>query len=93
MFIFDIKVLPGSNRMRWEVHHSADILTCYHKNPDDSKAVNTDIINALAQALGINHSKVHLVQGVETRDKRFKIGDGHGTYQDLLQKLGLSKKA
>ncbi len=89
-FVFDVKVLPGSNHMRWELHNT--ILVCHHKNPDDSKAVNTDIINAVAQALGISHSKVHVVQGTEDRHKRFKISEGSSTFQDLLDKMGLSKK-
>jgi len=89
-FVFDVKVVPGSNHIRWELHNT--ILVCHHKNPDDSKTVNTDIINAVAQALGISHSKVHLAQGTEYRHKRFKISEDHYTFQDLVEKMGLGKK-
>jgi uncharacterized protein YggU (UPF0235/DUF167 family) len=91
MFIFDVKVVPGSNHMRWELGHVADSLICHHKNPDDSKKTNTDIIDAIANALGVTHSKVHLVHGVESRDKRFKVSEVNASYQKLLTNLGLSK--
>lgn len=92
MFIFNLTVEPGSNHMRWDVRAGNPelVLVCHHKEPDDSKTVNTDIITSLAQALGINHSKVHIVMGVEARHKRIKISEEKATYQELLKKLGVS---
>ncbi len=93
MFIFDLKVVPGSNHVTWTTQpgDGVTILVCHHKDPDDSKKVNTDIIHAVAAALGINHSRVHIVAGVEDRSKRLKISEVNATYQELLQKLGASK--
>jgi uncharacterized protein YggU (UPF0235/DUF167 family) len=91
MFIFDLTVVPGSNTIKWQAQKGNPqvILVCHHKEPDDSKTVNTDIINIVSQALGINHSKVHIVAGTEDRKKRVKISEVNATYQQLLEKLGV----
>jgi uncharacterized protein YggU (UPF0235/DUF167 family) len=87
-FIVDVKVVEGSNHMRWELHGTS--LVCHHKKPDDSHQVNTDIINAIAFALGVTHGKVHIVHGIEERHKRFKISEVNATHEKLLQGLKLA---
>jgi len=90
---FEVHVEPGSNHTRWELG-KVNRLIVKVKTPDDSHAVNVEIIDAVARALGLNHSKIHLVKGVEDRVKHFKVTEVHSpTFEELLKGLGIQQEA
>lgn len=56
----------------WSIKHNG-CLKVHHKAPE-SRDANEFVLRTLAEAIGMNHSHIHLVHGVESPIKKVKIG-------------------
>jgi uncharacterized protein (TIGR00251 family) len=88
--ILEVKVVPGSSHAKW-VLDKVGRLKCYVKNPAEDHKANDELLKTLAKALGVNLSKVEIVAGVESRNKRIKI-HGDVTFEQVLKALGLEQQ-
>lgn len=87
-FVVEIEVVSEKNHHSWWLDGAGRLKT-YDANPE-SRETDRLIAKTLAEKLGINHSKVTLVQGEEKRVKRFKIG-GNTTLEQLIAALDAKK--
>jgi uncharacterized protein (TIGR00251 family) len=88
--LIEIKAAPQSGRHEWSLD-SAGRLKVHLKNPAEDHKANHEIIKSLAEAVGIPQSKVEIVSGIESRNKKVKIG-ADITFEQLLEKLGLEQQ-
>ena len=87
---FDVKIVEKKNHVRWELDH-ADRLQCHLTHPALSEDANKELIATLAEAIGIPHSKVRIVQGDHDHHKLVKITDHDIVFEDVLKALGIIK--
>lgn len=87
-FVVEVEVVPEHSAHVWWLD-GAGRLKVHHKEPE-SFATNDHIIKDMAQKLGINHSKIVIVHGEESRRKRIKVG-GNVTLEQLIEALGAKK--
>lgn len=83
--IVDVEVVKAKSH-GWKIKHPG-CLEIHHKEPE-SRDANEYIIRTLAEAIGTNHSHIHLVHGVESPMKKIKISKDM-TWEQLVDKLGI----
>lgn len=86
--IVEIEVVKDHNHHGWSIKHNG-CLKIHHKEPE-SRDANEYVVRTLAEALGMNHSHIHLVHGVESPLKKVKIGKDI-TWEQLVEVLGAKK--
>lgn len=89
---FDVKVVEKKGHVRWELDH-ADRLQCHLTYPPLSEDANRELIKVLSESIGIPHSKVRIIHGIENHTKTIKITDHDVTFEDVLKALGIIKSA
>ena len=87
-FIVEVEVVPEKSMHSWWLD-GAGRLKVHHHEPE-SFATNDFLIKDMAAKLHINHSKIALVHGMESRIKRFKVG-GNVTLEQLIEALEAKK--
>lgn len=87
---FDVKIVEKKGQVRWELDH-ADRLQCHLTHPPLSEDANRELITSIAEALGVSHSKVRIVQGNNDHHKLIKITDHDIVFEDVLKALGIIK--
>lgn len=87
---FDVKIVGKKGHVHWELdpHHEGQLL-CYLTHEPLTHDANLEIIEELAEAIGINKSKVRIVHGQERHTKKIKITDHEITFDEVLVDLGL----
>ncbi len=89
---FEVKILGQKRKLHWELD-GAGRVRCYVTHEPLSEDANKELIAAIAEAVGVNKSKVELVHGVEDHTKLFKITDKEINLDGLMRALGLSKSS
>lgn len=87
---FEVKIAGKKQHVRWELDKAGRI-QCYVTYEPLSEDANRELITHIAEALGINKSKVVLVHGVENEKKFFRITDHDIDLEKAMKALGLSK--
>lgn len=87
---FDVKLMGKKGHVHWELdpHHERQLLV-YLQHEPLTHAANEQLITEIAEALGINKSKVRIVHGEEQWTKRIKITDHEIGYDEVLVALGV----
>ena len=84
--IIDIKVVVQSGKQELSMDKSG-ILKCFIKSaPEDGKA-NREVVQVIADFIGVPKKSVEIIQGLTNRKKRLAIQTGL-TYDQFLVKLG-----
>ncbi|HZW60790.1 MAG TPA: DUF167 domain-containing protein [Candidatus Babeliales bacterium] len=85
---FDVHVVGKAGHVKW-ANGKVGRLECYVTHPPLSDAANKELIKHIAEAVGVSHSKVQIIHGIEDQHKKIKISDHHITMDTVLQALGL----
>jgi len=88
--IIEVKAVPRAGRHGWSLDKGGK-LKVHLKSAPEGYAANKELIKSLAEAVRISQSKVEIVAGVESRNKRIKIGTDI-TFDQLLQALGIEQQ-
>ncbi|MFZ5954016.1 MAG: DUF167 domain-containing protein [Candidatus Dependentiae bacterium] len=88
--LIEVKAVPQSGRHEWSLDKAGRIKV-HLKNPAEDHKANSEIIKSLAEIVGIPQSKVEIVAGLASRNKKIKIG-AEITLEQLLQKLGIEQQ-
>lgn len=85
--IIDIKVVPGSGKQGFK-RDKADRIVCYLKSLPERGLANHELITQLSKALKTPQSKIAIVFGLTSRNKRVSI-DTNLPFPDILKLLGI----
>lgn len=88
---FEVKILGKKGHSHWE-YNGGNRLLFYSTYAPLSEDANRELITQLAEAVGINKSKIHLVHGVENELKLFKITDKDIDFDAVLEGLDLVER-
>lgn len=86
--IIYVEVTPEQGYKGWHLLPGNKLKT-YHKEPE-SRDTNEYLIKTLAESLGISHSHITIIKGIETRFKEIKIGQDV-TIEALCEALGVKR--
>jgi uncharacterized protein YggU (UPF0235/DUF167 family) len=86
--IIFVEVTPEHGYKGWHLLPGNKLKT-YHKEPE-SRDANEYLMKTLAETLGISHSHITLIKGVETRFKEIKIGKDV-TFEALCEALQVKR--
>lgn len=86
---FTVKIVGKKGHIHWEVNGGH--LHCYVTSEPLSEDANRELIKYIAESVGVSHSKVRLIHGVEDHTKTFKITDHEITLDDVMQALNIKK--
>lgn len=87
--LIEVKVIPSSGRQAWKLEHGR--LKCYLKSPPEKGKANNELLLLIATILRLPSSKISLVSGATSRNKKIKI-DAAMTFDTLLKALGIEKQ-
>ena len=85
--VINVKVIPRAGRLQWVLDKSGQ-LKCYVKSPPEKNKANKELIQGIAQSLGIPQDLIMIITGKTGRKKRVKI-DVEMTYNMFLDAMGL----
>lgn len=85
--IVQVKVVPSSRRNKY-ILDKAGGLKIYLKNPAERNKANLELIDLLAKELKIASSRIVILSGATSPQKRLKI-DVDMSYEKLLDVLGI----
>jgi len=80
--VFEIRACPGASRRCAGGEHNGALRVQTTAPPEKGKA-NNDILEILAEALGIRRSRLDIVSGRTSRDKKIRVS---GMERDELEK-------
>ncbi len=87
--IIEVKVVPSSGRQQWIMDKSG-ILKCFLKSVPEKGRANAELLEFVAESIGVAKMQVELISGHAARKKKIRI-DKSLTYEQFLQQLGLEK--
>lgn len=83
----DIKVTPRAKKQQWTWDKSGT-LKCSLKSPAEKGKANAELVRAVADALGVSQSDVHIHLGELSRHKVLRI-DKEITREQFIRAVGL----
>ena len=69
---FKVKIMGKKGHSHWE-YKSDHYLLFYSTYEPLSEDANRELVTEIAEAVGVNKSKVHLIHGVEDQHKVFMV--------------------
>lgn len=85
--ILDVKVIPQARRQLLKPDNIYD-LRCYVNSPPEDNKANREVIEFLAESLGISKNSLTLIAGATSRIKRISV-EGFASKQDIFKRLNL----
>jgi uncharacterized protein YggU (UPF0235/DUF167 family) len=87
--VFDVTIVGKKGHIHWELN--SETIHCYVTHEPLSEDANKEIIDQIARAVSLPHSKITLVHGPHDYTKRIHISDAQVSLEDVLDGLGLKK--